>query len=120
VKFTGFFVALIDFVVSQLGIWLYIADHVFGVKPLVSCLQVELHGLSLPKGLETVPLDLAVMDENVVLNFVLCDESKTFCVVEPFHESAGHTAPPDNFRDQHAPPRVVERAPLREQSICLF
>ena len=66
------------------------AHHVGCVETFWSPSQFEFNNFTLLQGLESLLLDLAVMDEDVLFSS-LSDEAKTFGIVEPFHRTRCHT-----------------------------
>ena len=65
------------------------ALHVGGVKPLGTCLDLELDLLSLGKRLEPFHADRGEVNEDVFAPLLL-DEAVTLGIIEPFHFPFGH------------------------------
>lgn len=53
--------------------------------------DLELNSLILLKSAKTAPLDLGMVDEDVLLAAIRGDKSEAFFGIEPFHSSLRHT-----------------------------
>src|SRR5262249_28432816 len=62
---------------------------VFGGRPLCTLHDVELHPVTLGEAAEALRLDGGVVDKAVLVPILRSDETKAFCVVEPFHRAEG-------------------------------
>jgi len=65
------------------------ALHVGGVKPLGTCLDLELDFLTFSKCLEAIHRDRREVDEDVLASFLL-NEAIALGVIEPLYFPSGH------------------------------
>src|SRR5262245_22284168 len=65
-------------------------SNVRGLKALQTLDGVELHLLPFRQGAEALPLNCAVMTENVLTPIVLGNETEALRIIEPLHRASCH------------------------------